>query len=119
MEKLRIAIADDNERMVEVLSALIQGENSMELAGTAANGEEALDLIRRHIPDVVLLDLIMPKVDGLGVMEKLREDKTIRKMPLIIVLSAIGQESVTEDAFALGASYYIMKPFNMKCCWED
>lgn len=75
MEKLRIAIADDNERMVEVLSALIQGENSMELAGTAANGEEALDLIRRHIPDVVLLDLIMPKVDGLGVMEKLREDK--------------------------------------------
>ena len=98
--------------MVEVLSALIQGENSMELAGTAANGEEALDLIRRHIPDVVLLDLIMPKVDGLGVMEKLREDKTIRKMPVIIVLSAIGQESVTEDAFALGASYYIMKPFN-------
>ena len=112
MEKLRIAIADDNERMVEVLSALIQGETSMELAGTAANGEEALDLIRRHIPDVVLLDLIMPKVDGLGVMEKLREDKTIRKMPVIIVLSAIGQESVTEDAFALGASYYIMKPFN-------
>ena len=44
--------------------------------------KKPLDLIRRHIPDVVLLDLIMPKVDGLGVMEKLREDKTIRKSAL-------------------------------------
>ena len=112
MEKLRIAIADDNERMVEVLSALIQGENSMELAGTAANGEEALDLIRRHIPDVVLLDLIMPKVDGLGVMEKLKADNALEKKPVFIVISAIGQENVTEDAFALGANYFMMKPFN-------
>lgn len=51
-------------------------------------------------------------MDGLGVMEKLKEDKSLKKFPAIIVLSAIGQESVTEDAFALGASYYIMKPFN-------
>ena len=112
MEKLSVVIADDNERMVELLNTLIQGEKEMEIVGTAGNGEEAVKLIEKNTPDVVLLDLIMPGMDGLGVMEKLREDKTIRKMPVIIVLSAIGQESVTEDAFALGASYYIMKPFN-------
>ena len=100
MERLTIAIADDNERMLEMLNALIQTENGMELVGTAANGEDAVELIRKNTPDVVLLDLIMPKMDGLGVMEKLKEDKSLKKFPAIIVLSAIGQESVTEDAFA-------------------
>ena len=112
MEKLKIAIADDNERMVEMLHTLIQTEEGMELVGTATDGEEAIEMIRKNMPDVVLLDLIMPKIDGLGVMEKLREDQTLKKMPAIMVMSAIGQERVTEDAFALGASYYIMKPFN-------
>ena len=69
-------------------------------------------MIRRSTPDVVLLDLIMPKMDGLGVLEKVREDKTLKKMPAFIVISAVGQEDVTEDAFALGANYYMMKPFN-------
>ena len=73
MEKLKIAIADDNERMVEMLHTLIQTEEGMELVGTATDGEEAVEMIRRNMPDVVLLDLIMPKIDGLGVMEKLRE----------------------------------------------
>ena len=90
MEKLKIAIADDNERMVEMLHALIQTEEGMELVGTATDGEEAVEMIRRNMPDVVLLDLIMPKIDGLGVMEKLREDQTLKKMPVIMVLSAIG-----------------------------
>lgn len=112
MEKLRVAIADDNRHIVERLSMLIRSESSMELAGTAADGEEALELIRKSAPDVLLLDLIMPKLDGLCVMEKLRQDKFIQKKPSIIVLSAVGLEQVMEDAFALGASYYILKPFH-------
>lgn len=112
MEKLNVVIADDNERIVEMLNALIRTENDMEVVGTAGNGEEAVEVIKNNTPDVVLLDLIMPKMDGLGVLEKLRKDSSIRKMPAFIVLSAIGQEAVTEDAFALGANYYIMKPFN-------
>lgn len=112
MEKLNVVIADDNERIVEMLNALIRTENDMEVVGTAGNGEEAVEVIKNNAPDVVLLDLIMPKMDGLGVLEKLQKDSSIRKMPAFIVLSAIGQEAVTEDAFALGANYYIMKPFN-------
>lgn len=112
MEKLNVAIADDNERIVEMLNALIRTESGMEIVGTAGNGEEAVEMIRKSAPDVVLLDLIMPKMDGLGVLERLKGDASLKKMPAFIVLSAIGQEDVTEDAFALGANYYMMKPFN-------
>ena len=112
MEKLSVVIADDNERMVELLNTLIQGEKEMEIVGTAGNGEEAVKLIEKNTPDVVLLDLIMPGMDGLGVMEKLKADNALEKKPVFIVISAIGQENVTEDAFALGANYYMMKPFN-------
>ncbi len=112
MEKLNVAIADDNERIVEMLNALIRTESGMEIVGTAGNGEEAVEMIRKSSPDVVLLDLIMPKMDGLGVLEKVKNDSSLKKTPAFIVLSAIGQEDVTEDAFALGANYYMMKPFN-------
>ena len=114
MEKLNVAIADDNERIVEMLNALIRTENDMEIVGTAGNGEDAVEMIKKSTPDVVLLDLIMPKMDGLGVLEKLKNDTSLKKIPAFIVLSAIGQEAVTEDAFALGANYYIMKPFDSK-----
>ncbi len=112
MEKLSVAIADDNERIVEMLNIMIRNENGMEIVGTAGNGEDAVEMIRKSTPDVVLLDLIMPKMDGLGVMEKLKEDKALTKQPVFIVISAVGQEDVTEDAFAMGANYYLMKPFN-------
>lgn len=60
----------------------------------------------------MLLDIIMPKLDGLTVMERIGHDANIRKKPEFVVISAIGQERITEDAFLLGASYYIMKPFD-------
>lgn len=69
-------------------------------------------MIKEKEPDIVLLDIIMPKLDGLSVMEKIGQDKTLQKKPEFVVISAIGQERITEDAFLLGASYYIMKPFD-------
>ena len=54
----------------------------------------------------------MPKLDGLGVLDRVNHDKTIKKHPTFIMISAIGQEKITEDAFELGADYYIMKPFD-------
>ena len=79
MEKLNVAIADDNERIVEMLNALIRTESGMEIVGTAGNGEDAVEMIRKSTPDVVLLDLIMPKMDGLGVLEKLKNDTSLEK----------------------------------------
>lgn len=112
MEKLNIAIADDNERMVSLLDSLIQDDKDLELVGKADNGKDIYDIIKEKEPDVVLLDIIMPKVDGLTVMEKVNQDASMKKHPAFIVISAVGQERITEDAFNLGACYYIMKPFD-------
>lgn len=112
MEKLNVAIADDNERMVRLLGEIIKGDDELQVVGTAKDGEEAYEMIKHKEPDVVLLDIVMPKLDGLGVMDKVNHDKTIRKHPAFIMISAIGQEKITEDAFNLGADYYIMKPFD-------
>ena len=65
-----------------------------------------------QIPDVELLDIVMPKLDGLTVMEKTHSDSRIKRKPAFIIITAIGQEGITEDAFNLGANYYIMKPFD-------
>lgn len=112
MGKLNIAIADDNERMVNLLGTLIKDDNELELVGQADNGKDIYEIIKEKEPDVVLLDIIMPKVDGLTVMEKVNQDQTMKKHPAFIVISAVGQEQITENAFNLGACYYIMKPFD-------
>ncbi|MGI6006769.1 MAG: sporulation transcription factor Spo0A [Ruminococcus sp.] len=112
MEKLNIAIADDNERIVNLLGSIIREDDDLELVGQADNGKDIYNIIKEKEPDVVLLDIIMPKVDGLTVMEKVNQDQTMKKHPAFIVVSAVGQERITEDAFNLGAYYYILKPFD-------
>lgn len=112
MAVLNVAIADDNERMVEILDNIVRRDSELRIVGKANNGEDVYRMIKEKEPDVVLLDLIMPKLDGLSVMERINQDQTIKKHPKFIVISAIGQEGITEDAFNLGAHYYIMKPFD-------
>lgn len=114
MEKLNVAIADDNEKMLDLLGNLINEDKELELVGHANNGAEIYDIIKEKEPDVVLLDIIMPKVDGLSVMEKVGKDVSLKKHPAFIVVSAVGQQQITEDAFQLGANYYILKPFDNK-----
>ena len=112
MGTISVAIADDNERMVEILDSIVKKDSDLRIVGKANNGEDVYHMIKEKEPDVVLLDLIMPKLDGLSVMERINQDQTIKKHPKFIVISAIGQEGITEDAFNLGAHYYIMKPFD-------
>lgn len=112
MNKWNVLVADDNERIVQTLDSIIQGDSHLQLVGTAGNGEDAYSMIRKEEPDIVLLDLIMPRMDGLGVLEKLKKEGGMKKQPSVIVISAIGEEGIAEDAFRLGASYYIMKPFD-------
>lgn len=112
MEKLNVAIADDNEKMLRLLGQIIESDEALNVVGTARDGEEAYNVIKTKEPDVVLLDIVMPKLDGLGVLDRVNHDKNIKKHPTFIMISAIGQEKITEDAFNLGADYYIMKPFD-------
>lgn len=112
MEHLNVAIADDNQKILDVLENIIGMDKELNLVGKAKNGEEMCQIIKDRKPDVVLLDLIMPKMDGLTVMEQITQDNSVNKRPYFIVITAVGQERITEDAFNKGANYYVMKPFN-------
>lgn len=119
MAQINIAIADDNERVLEVLEDVLCADKEVNLVGKATDGVDMYEIIKQKQPDVVLLDLIMPKMDGLGVMDKVHQDKKLEKKPYFIIVTAVGQERVTEDAFRKGASYYVMKPFRNEAIMEQ
>ena len=99
MSEINVAIADDNERILDLLGEIVESDHELRLVGRANNGEDAYRMIREKQPDVVLLDLIMPRMDGLSVMETVNRDQELKKHPGFIVISAVGQERITEDAF--------------------
>ncbi|MBU3110054.1 sporulation transcription factor Spo0A [Clostridium lacusfryxellense] len=111
-QKINIIIVDDNKEFCEILKNYMLIEKDIVVTGMAQNGVEALKLIEEKKPDLVVLDIIMPILDGLGVLERLNTMK-LDPFPRVIVLSAIGQEKITQRALLLGADYYIVKPFNM------
>lgn len=111
MAMLNVAIAEDNPKTLEVLNRMLETEEDIQVVGKAENGEEAYEMILNTKPDVVLMDVIMPGMDGVAVMEKLKMDEKLEKKPSFIMVSAAGSENVTEDAFRMGANYFIMKPF--------
>ena len=112
MTKLNVAIADDNEKVLTMLDDLLSKDGEINVVGKARNGEQAYEMIRANNPDVVLLDLIMPGMDGLGVMEKVYAEKKDGKIPAFIVISALRSESVAESVMMSGATYYMMKPLD-------
>lgn len=110
--KIRIVIADDNRDFCEILSEYLNSQEDIEVVGIAKDGAEAYDLIINLMPDVAIIDVIMPHLDGLGVLEKL-SNTSLQNKPIYIMLSAVGQDKITQSAMALGAEYYIIKPFDM------
>lgn len=110
--KAKIVIVDDNKEFVKLLSMYINTQEDMEVVETAYDGQNVLNIIREKDPDILLLDIIMPEKDGLSVLEDMVKDTEL-KAPTTIVMSAIGQEKITQKAIALGATYYVVKPFDM------
>ena len=93
MEKLDVVIAEDNERILQILDDLLSSDEEIQVVGKAKNGEEAINVITKQEPDVVLIDIIMPKFDGLAVMDKVNKETGMKKKPAFIVLSAVGRET--------------------------
>ncbi len=112
-EKIKILIADDNKDFCDILYEYLSKQEDLEIVGVAKDGIEAVDLLSREIPDVLILDIIMPHLDGLGVLEKMRS-LSLEKNPKVIVLSAVGQDRITQKAINLGADYYVVKPFDFE-----
>lgn len=111
--KISIIIADDNREFHNILKDCFSMQNDMVVTGIAENGVEALKLIMKKKPDLIILDLIMPILDGLGVLEEINTIN-LDPMPRIIVLSAVGNDKIAQRAISLGADYYILKPFDIE-----
>lgn len=110
---IKVLISDDNKDFVEILSQYFEKQEDISVVGTAYNGQETLEMISLKMPDVVILDIIMPHLDGIGVLERLAHTELIHR-PKIIMLTAFGQESITQRAVELGADYFILKPFDLE-----
>lgn len=110
--KVNILIADDNKDFCSILSEYLSAQADFEVVGVAKDGLEVIQLLKEVTPDIIILDIIMPHLDGLGVLEKLNTLE-LEKQPKVIVLSAVGQDKITQRALTLGAEYYVVKPFDM------
>ena len=111
MKKIKIGIADDNKEFCEILSDYFDDKDNIEIVFIAHDGLKTVDGVKENLPDVLVLDMIMPHLDGLGVLETINSME-LPAYPRIIVLSAVGQETITQKSIGLGAEYYIVKPFS-------
>ena len=112
-EKITVLIADDNQEFSKTLATYLGNENDMEVIGIAKDGVEAVEQIKELLPDVAILDVIMPHLDGLGVLERINNSNIV-KTPICIMLSAVGQDKITQKSIELGADYYVVKPFDIE-----
>ena len=112
-EKITVLIADDNQEFGMTLASYIENQEDMEVIGIARDGNEAIDMILNINPDVALLDVIMPHLDGIGVLERLAIER-LAKRPVCVMLSAVGQDKITQKAIEQGAEYYFVKPFDIE-----
>ena len=103
--KIRVMVCDDNEEFVSNMRSHFASSERFELVETAANGKDALEKIDSAHPDVLLLDLVMPTLDGFSVLERVNKGNM-----KIIVVSALSQDAFISKAMSLGADFYMMKP---------
>ncbi len=109
MDRKRILVVDDEIYIVHILEFSLTMEGYSVL--TASDGEEALRIIEQERPDLVVLDIMMPKLDGYEVCRRLRQDEQFRSLP-VILLSAKGRPIDREAGLGAGADDYITKPFS-------
>lgn len=113
MENISVCLVDDNKELIHMMEEYFNEQTDIDVVGKAFNGRDCLDLIEEKEPDVLVLDIIMPHVDGLAVLQSIRE-MNMKKPPNVIMLTAFGQEEVMKKAVDLGASYFILKPFDLE-----
>lgn len=112
-DDIRIVVADDNEIMRTMIVDTINDDPQLNVVGEATDGDMAIELIKEKKPDLVILDLVMPRADGMEVMEAISECEDYKgTKPQYIVISAAGREEIVSQALQTGASYFFMKPFN-------
>lgn len=111
--RISVLIADDNREFCGILRDYFANDPGFDLVEVCNNGVEVLEVLQKQAVQVLILDLIMPYMDGIGVLEKIN-NLNMPTRPKIIILTAFGQENITQKAVQLGVDYYILKPFNLE-----
>ncbi len=111
MSKIKILVADDEPDISKLIQFTLERRGHEIIL--AENGQDALDLAKKECPDLILLDVIMPIINGYEVCKLLREDPKTKNIP-IIMLSGKTQKTEIEHGIELGAHSYICKPFSPK-----
>jgi two-component system response regulator (stage 0 sporulation protein A) len=114
---MRILIVDNNVELCQILHQFLDPHDDFEVVGIAHDGEQALKEIQRLEPDLVLLDITMPYLDGLGVLEALKTMQ-LGKEPKVFVITAFGSDRLLSRLLALGADYFLVKPFRLEILVE-
>lgn len=104
----RILVCDDSAFMRMMLKRVLV-ENGYEVVGEAGDGMEAVQLYRQHKPDLITMDITMPKMDGIQAVTHIHEEDPLVR---IIMVTALGQRAIITDALKAGASDFIVKPFD-------
>ena len=111
MEVIRIVVADDNFQLRDMVAQYLGEQSGLEVVGEAADGVEALQLVQEREPDVLVCDMIMPQMDGYGVLERL-QGMHLARQPGVIALTALRRDDFIARAINLGVHYYMVKPFD-------
>lgn len=109
MQPVRILISENCIEYASLLSQRLSMYPDFTIIGIASDGEKTLELLKLLQPDVLLLDIVMPRIDGLCVLRKIRDD---RLKTAVYVMSALSSDNIVRNALSLGARHYFVKPFN-------
>ena len=112
MDKIRVMLADDNQSILRLLTDYFSRKDDVEIVAAVSDGTEIEEAVRASEPDILVMDIIMPRRDGFMALEELSHmEESLR--PKVIVLTGLSRDDFIMRAISLGASYYMVKPFDM------
>lgn len=117
MEKVRVLLADDNRSMLMLLSEFLAKKPDVEVVGCVSDGSEVVKTVAETAPDVVVLDVILPRSDGFSALEALAQSGALSGCRVIMLTGLAGDDFIAR-ALRLGASYYMVKPFDMELLYR-
>lgn len=119
MEKTKIILADASKEQIQNLSNFFENIDNIEIIAKCNDGAQLLNVLKSIKPDILILDIFMPKLDGIKVLEELSHNKNSYKIPSnIIVTTAFSNNRVMQKCSELGVEYYIIKPFDPNYLFE-
>ena len=114
---IKLLIADSNIELLSQMKAFFDNKEDINLVGTATDGMEASEKIREYRPEVVIMDIVLPRMDGIGLLKSINTLPKAHR-PVVIITSGAKKEHVTNICMQLGADYFMIKPCSPETIYE-